>query len=170
MDGQGTLLVTEECLLNPNRNPDKSRSEIEQVLRDYLNVDAILWLDKGVYLDETSGHIDNFCRFVAPGEVVLTWTDDRNDPQYEISAAALERLQEAKDAHGQIAHAAMTRRSQVRDASYPSQASPAVTMQAIQLAHKGIDVAVPTVTGKPLTARANCSTATMEKINAARRA
>ena len=66
----------------------------------HLNVDAILWLEKGVYLDETSGHIDNFCRFVAPGEVVLTWTDDRNDPQYEISAAALKRLQEAKDARG----------------------------------------------------------------------
>ena len=66
----------------------------------HLNVDAILWLEKGVYLDETSGYIDNFCRFVAPGEVVLTWTDDRNDPQYEISAAALKRLQEAKDARG----------------------------------------------------------------------
>ena len=66
----------------------------------HLNVDAILWLEKGVYLDETSGHIDNFCRFVAPGEVVLTWTDDQNDPQYEISAAALKRLQEAKDARG----------------------------------------------------------------------
>jgi agmatine deiminase len=100
VDGQGTLLTTEECLLNPNRNPDKSRAEIEQSLRDYLNLEKILWLEKGVYLDETSGHTDNFCRFVAPGEVVLTWTEDRSDPQYAISAGALERLQKMTDARG----------------------------------------------------------------------
>lgn len=100
VDGQGTLLTTEECLLNPNRNPDKSRAEIEQYLRDYLNLEKILWLDKGVYLDETSGHTDNFCRFVAPGEVVLTWTEDRSDPQYAISVSALERLEKMTDARG----------------------------------------------------------------------
>jgi agmatine deiminase len=98
VDGQGTLLVTEECLLNPNRNPSKSKAEIEQVLRDYLNVATIIWLAKGVYLDETDGHVDNFCRFVAPGEVVLTWTDDHSDPQYDISARAFERLYTARDA------------------------------------------------------------------------
>ncbi len=100
VDGEGTLLTTEECLLNPNRNPDKSREQIEQYLKDYLNLKKILWLKKGVYLDETSGHVDNFCRFVAPGEVVLTWTEDRSDPQYEISADALERLTGATDAKG----------------------------------------------------------------------
>jgi agmatine deiminase len=100
VDGEGTLLVTEECLLNPNRNPDRTRAEIEQMLRDYLNVEVILWLERGVYEDETNGHIDNFCRFVAPGQVVLTWTDDQNDPQYEISAAALARLEKMKDAKG----------------------------------------------------------------------
>ncbi|MBS0234683.1 MAG: agmatine deiminase [Proteobacteria bacterium] len=100
VDGEGTLLTTEECLLNPNRNPDKSREQIEQYLKDYLNLKKILWLKKGVYLDETSGHVDNFCRFVAPGEVVLTWTEDRSDPQYEISADALERLKGATDAKG----------------------------------------------------------------------
>lgn len=100
VDGEGTLLTTEECLLNPNRNPDKSRDQIEQYLKDYLNLEKILWLKKGVYLDETSGHVDNFCRFVAPGEVVLTWTEDRADPQYEISADAFERLQKMTDARG----------------------------------------------------------------------
>lgn len=100
VDGQGTLLTTEECLLNPNRNPDKSRAEIEKYLCDYLNLEKIIWLEKGVYLDETSGHTDNFCRFVAPGEVVLTWTEDRSDPQYAISAGALERLEKATDARG----------------------------------------------------------------------
>jgi agmatine deiminase len=81
VDGLGTVLATEECLLNPNRNPDKSREAIEDDLRDYLGVTKILWLEEGVYLDETDGHIDNFCRFVAPSEVILTWTDDRADPQ-----------------------------------------------------------------------------------------
>ncbi len=100
VDGEGTLLTTEECLLNPNRNPDKSRAEIERFLCDYLNLEKILWLDKGIYLDETSGHTDNFCRFVAPGEVVLAWTEDRSDPQYAISAGALERLQKMTDARG----------------------------------------------------------------------
>lgn len=100
VDGEGTLLTTEECLLNPNRNPDKSREQIEKYLKDYLNLEKILWLKKGVYLDETSGHVDNFCRFVAPGEVILTWTNDRSDPQYEISAEALERLQAMTDARG----------------------------------------------------------------------
>jgi len=100
VDGEGTVMATEECLLNPNRNPSLDQSQIEQRLRDYLGVETVLWLEQGVYLDETDGHIDNFCRFVAPGEVVLTWTDDPTDPQYARSAAALERLAVARDARG----------------------------------------------------------------------
>lgn len=100
VDGEGTVLATEECLLNPNRNPNLDRAGIERMLRDYLNVDSVLWLPKGVHLDETDGHIDNFCRFVAPGEVVLTWTDDTADPQYAISADAFERLASMHDAKG----------------------------------------------------------------------
>jgi agmatine deiminase len=100
VDGQGTVLTTEECLLNPNRNGEMSRADIERYLQDYLNIDKVLWLEKGVYLDETSGHVDNFCRFVAPGEVVLAWTDDKADPQYEISAEAFERLSHMSDARG----------------------------------------------------------------------
>jgi agmatine deiminase len=100
VDGQGTLMVTEECLLNPNRNPKLSKEEIEADLRAYLGVEKILWLSKGVFNDETNGHVDNLCRFVRPGVVVLTWTDDRDDPQYDISADAFERLSRATDARG----------------------------------------------------------------------
>lgn len=100
VDGQGTLLTTEECLLNSNRNPHLTRNEIETLLKRYLNVDVIIWLGKGVHLDETDGHVDNLCAYVRPAEVVLTWTNDRNDPQYEISRDAWERLKEARDARG----------------------------------------------------------------------
>lgn len=100
VDGAGTLLTTQECLLNPNRNPDLSREQIEDALRAHLGVDRIIWLPRGVYRDETDGHIDNFARFVAPGVVVLTWTDDASDPQYERSAEALDLLRSARDARG----------------------------------------------------------------------
>jgi len=97
VDGQGTLVTTEECLLNRNRNPQLSREEIEGLLRRYLKVEAIVWLGKGTYMDETDGHVDNLCAYVKPAEVVLNWTDDRSDPQYESSRDAYERLMEARD-------------------------------------------------------------------------
>ena len=100
VDGQGTVITTEECLLNRNRNPGLSRGEIERRLQRYLNVETVVWLGRGVHLDETDGHVDNLCAYVKPGEVVLTWTDDRNDPQYEISREAYERLMTARDARG----------------------------------------------------------------------
>jgi agmatine deiminase len=100
VDGQGTCLTTEECLLNPNRNPHLSRAEIEENLRRYLGVTQIIWLGKGVHLDETDGHIDELACFTSPGSVVLTWTEDRSDPQYAISQDALQRLKSARDARG----------------------------------------------------------------------
>lgn len=100
VDGQGTALVTEECLLNPNRNPHLDQGAIELLLAEYLNVSTVIWLGQGVYADETNGHIDNLCCFVRPGEVVLTWTQDKSDPQYDISKNAYERLIEARDARG----------------------------------------------------------------------
>jgi agmatine deiminase len=100
VDGQGTVITTEECLLHPNRNPKLSRAEIEIQLKRYLNVETVIWLGQGVHLDETDGHVDNLCAFVKPGELVLTWTNDRTDPQYEISRDAYERLMEARDARG----------------------------------------------------------------------
>ncbi|MDX5406524.1 MAG: agmatine deiminase [Chromatiaceae bacterium] len=100
VDGEGTLLTTEECLLNSNRNPHLSREQIEQQMRDYLGIDKVLWLKDGIFNDETDGHIDNMACFVKPGEVVLAWTDDETDPQYARSKAALDYLEAATDAKG----------------------------------------------------------------------
>jgi agmatine deiminase len=100
VDGQGTLVTTEECLLNRNRNPQLTRDDIERLLARYLAIETVVWLRKGVYRDETDGHVDNLCAFTKPGEIVLTWTDDRRDPQYEISRDAYERLMQARDARG----------------------------------------------------------------------
>ena len=100
VDGEGTVLVTEECLLNANRNPTLSREQIEEQLRTYLGVSQVIWLGKGVFNDETDGHIDNLACFVRPGEVVLGWTDNKRDAQYAISLDAWERLQDARDARG----------------------------------------------------------------------
>src|SRR5271168_510036 len=74
VDGQGTCLTTEECLLNPNRNPGLTREDIEDTLRRYLGVRTVIWLGKGVYLDETGGHIDELACFTNPGQVALSWT------------------------------------------------------------------------------------------------
>jgi agmatine deiminase len=100
VDGEGTLITTRECLLNPNRNPDLSQAQIESLLVDYLNITKIIWLNRGIYNDETSGHVDNICCFIRPGEVALAWTDDQTDPQYEISLENFELLQAATDARG----------------------------------------------------------------------
>jgi agmatine deiminase len=100
VDGQGTVVTTEECLLNRNRNPHLTRADIEALLARYLGIETVVWLGRGVHLDETDGHVDNLCAFVRPGELVLTWTDDRRDPQYEISRDAYERLMQARDARG----------------------------------------------------------------------
>jgi len=100
VDGEGTCITTEECLLNPNRNPDLTRAQTEDYLREYLGVQVIVWLGRGVYQDETDGHVDNLCCFVRPGEVCLTWTNDATDPQYAISRDAFERLSQARDARG----------------------------------------------------------------------
>jgi agmatine deiminase len=100
VDGQGTALVTEQCLLNRNRNPSLTRSRIATLLRRYLGVDCIIWLGDGVIADETSGHIDNLACFARPGEICLAWCDDRRDPQHRVSRDAYERLQAARDARG----------------------------------------------------------------------
>jgi agmatine deiminase len=100
VDGQGTCLTTEECLLNPNRNPGLTRGDIEEQLHRYLGISTVIWLDRGVYLDETGGHVDELACFTKPGHVALTWTRDVNDPQYEISKDAYRRLAKARDARG----------------------------------------------------------------------
>jgi agmatine deiminase len=100
VDGEGTVLTTEECLLHPNRNPHVSRAELERVLADHLGIERVLWLGEGVYLDETDGHVDNLACFAEPGVVALTWTDDEADPQYPRSLDARRRLESVTDARG----------------------------------------------------------------------
>lgn len=99
-DGEGTLITTEECLLSKGRNPQLTKAEIEEKLNKYLGINKTVWLPKGIYNDETNGHIDNICAFVAPAEVVLAWCDDENDPQYAISKACLDILENSTDNKG----------------------------------------------------------------------
>ena len=100
VDGEGTALLTEECALDPNRNPDITREQMEAVLREHLGVSHFIWLGKGVFNDETRGHIDNLACFAGPGRVCLVWTDDSSDPQHAISLDAWQRLSAARDARG----------------------------------------------------------------------
>jgi agmatine deiminase len=100
VDGEGTVLTTEECLLNPNRNPGLSREQIERALCAYLGADKVLWLGGGVLDDETDGHVDNLACFARPGVVLLTYMRGESDPQHEISRDALRRLEAATDARG----------------------------------------------------------------------
>jgi agmatine deiminase len=100
VDGEGTVMSTEECLLNRNRNPELSRGQIERVLFDHLGAERMIWLGRGVYNDETDGHVDNLACFARPGVVLLTYTEDESDPQHAISRDARERLEAASDARG----------------------------------------------------------------------
>ncbi len=100
VDGEGTVITTEECLLSPGRNPQLSREEIEAYLRDYLNVDEVIWLPRGIDPDETNGHVDNVACFVAPGVVLASVTDDRNDWRHELLEDNLRVLRAATDARG----------------------------------------------------------------------
>ncbi len=100
VDGEGTVVVTEACLLSKGRNPDLSKGQIEELLLNYLGAEKVIWLPRGIYNDETNEHVDNVFAFVKPGEVLLAWTDDQSDPQYEMSRADLAVLEREKDAKG----------------------------------------------------------------------
>ncbi|MBI2191760.1 MAG: agmatine deiminase family protein [Planctomycetes bacterium] len=99
-NGNGVLLTTEACLLNPNRNPGLSRVEIEQRLRDYLAVRHVLWLYAGVAGDDTDGHIDNLARFVAPDTIVALVEEDPRDENYQPLHENWERLRRMKGPDG----------------------------------------------------------------------
>ena len=99
-DGEGTVMVTESCLLSGGRNPQLTKDQIEQELCKYLGGEKVLWLPRGIFNDETNEHVDNVCAFILPAEVVLAWTDDENDPQYALSKASLDYLESVTDARG----------------------------------------------------------------------
>lgn len=92
VNGAGTVLTTESCLLNPNRNPDLDREQIEAKLREALGVKQVLWLGDGIEGDDTDGHVDDITRFVATDTVITVVEEDKDDPNYEPLAINLERL------------------------------------------------------------------------------
>jgi agmatine deiminase len=102
VNGAGLLLTTEECLLSPvqARNPDLSRTEVEQVLCDYLGVRQVLWLGRGIAGDDTHGHVDDLARFVGPRTVVTVVENDTADPNYEALRENVDRLSGMKDLAG----------------------------------------------------------------------
>lgn len=82
-DGDGTLFTTQSVLLNRNRNPFKSKQYVEEVLKKHLHVKKVVWIEQGLALDETNGHIDNVMSIVRPHEVCIAWTDDKKNPNYK---------------------------------------------------------------------------------------
>jgi agmatine deiminase len=99
-DGQGTLLTTEQCLLHPNRNPGRTKSEIEDLLKSHLDARTIIWLGGGFSDTETDGHIDNIACFASPGRVILGMPPARSNPDYVPTQQALQLLSTARDAQG----------------------------------------------------------------------
>jgi agmatine deiminase len=100
VNGRGTLLTTEQCLLNPNRNPGLARDQIEQKLRDHLGVRHVLWLGEGIEGDDTDGHVDDVARFVGPSVVVAAVEEDEEDPNHAPLQANLKRLRGMRDESG----------------------------------------------------------------------
>jgi agmatine deiminase len=100
VNGKGTLLTTESCLLNPNRNPDLSREQIEANLRNALGVTQVLWLGDGIEGDDTDGHVDDITRFVSPNTVVTVVEEDEDDPNYEPLELNLQRLRTMRLSNG----------------------------------------------------------------------
>lgn len=99
-NGRGTLLTTEQCLLNPNRNPHLIRAEVESLLRETLNARHVLWLGEGIVGDDTDGHIDDITRFVNPTTVVTVVEPDPTDPNHAPLAENLRRLKAMADQDG----------------------------------------------------------------------
>ena len=99
-DGEGTVLVTEACLLSKGRNPQLTKDEISACLCEYLGAEKVVWIPYGIYNDETNEHIDNIAAFTAPAEIVLGWCDDETDPQYAMCRADSDILSKETDAKG----------------------------------------------------------------------
>ncbi|MFA5572736.1 MAG: agmatine deiminase family protein [Candidatus Bathyarchaeia archaeon] len=101
VNGKGTLLTTEQCLLNSNRNPDLKKIDIEQYLKDYLGVTHIIWLKRGILGDDTDGHIDDLARFVNPTTVVCAFEDNSEDADYDALKENYDLLVDSVDQDGE---------------------------------------------------------------------
>jgi agmatine deiminase len=102
VNGRGSLLTTEACLLNRNRNPHLSQAELAQHLRDYLGVSQVLWLNEGLVGDDTDGHVDNVARFINPTTVVIQVEEDIEDANFTALQENLQRLRTARDQDGRL--------------------------------------------------------------------
>ncbi len=102
VNGQGTILTTEECLLSPvqARNPAITREALEQAFSTYLNASHTIWLNQGIIGDDTHGHVDDIARFVAPNRVVAVVEDDPQDDNHDLLKENLDRLESARDQDG----------------------------------------------------------------------
>ncbi|MBI1239260.1 MAG: agmatine deiminase [Alphaproteobacteria bacterium] len=100
VDGEGTLMTTEQCLLNENRNPELTRQQVEERLALYCGVLRVIWLGEGFADTETDGHVDEIAAFVAPGRVIVGVHDDKSHPNYAPCLEAVRRLSEARDGRG----------------------------------------------------------------------
>lgn len=101
VNGRGTLLTTENCLLNPNRNPAMTKEQIEATIKNELGITKVLWLGEGIQGDDTSGHVDDLTRFVDPTTVVTIVCEDPKDPDYKPLQENLRRLQSMTNQDGQ---------------------------------------------------------------------
>jgi agmatine deiminase len=103
VNGQGTLLTTEECLLSnvQQRNPGLSREDLERVFHDYLGIDQVLWMNRGIAGDDTHGHVDDITRFVDPGTIVTVTEPNTADENHLPLQENLDRLRSARDPQGQ---------------------------------------------------------------------
>ncbi len=102
VNGRGALLTTEQCLLNPNRNPSLTKPDIELKLRESLGATHVIWLGSGIEGDDTDGHVDDIVRFVNPDSVVMAWESDESDPNHAVMVENLRRLRDAEDQEGEI--------------------------------------------------------------------
>jgi agmatine deiminase len=100
VNGEGTLLTTEQCLLNSNRNPHLNKQDIEQYLKDYLGVRHFIWLKRGILGDDTDGHIDDLARFVNPTTIVCAFEDNPADPDYAVLKENYDLLRKSTDQEG----------------------------------------------------------------------
>lgn len=100
VDGEGTVITTEQCLLSEGRNPHMTKEEIEETVKEYLNCEKVIWLPEGIDPEETNGHVDDIACYIAPGEVAVVYTDDETHPWYKACQSAYETLCNEVDAKG----------------------------------------------------------------------